>query len=609
MNVKQFTENNQVVNLILDLKERFIKHNVNTLVVSDTISDAVDDSIQNNELQYVDLVQEGGGILGIALLGYTYALEEMGIRFMSLGGTSAGAINSLLMAACDKPEEKKTVKLLKILSKVKLQDFIDGDSDAQDFIQTFMKTDSESKGIKKWGQNFLLGYDAVQVIDNFRDNQGLNPGEVFKKWLEKELRKVKIKTIAQLEDRMRSLPGSIRIRTDKGGRPLHKFDAFKPSVNLAIVAAEVTTETKVIFPEMAELFYENPAQAPPADFVRASMSIPLFFEPFRKDKIPKGPEIQKNWRIGSAGYTGAIPDEAIFVDGGVMSNFPIDVFHKMEMVPPRPTFGIKLGLERNKINEISGVFDLLYASFNAARNHRDFEFVTKNKDFKHLVGFIDVEGMDWLDFEVNDETKVQLFIQGVKAAKDFLEKFNWSQYKKVRREKAKTRKSHENAIKDLGKRMTTICQSKEQHIDPVHISTIDDRLYHFGKNIKLKALWIDDYAQNIKKEISIFEELGIKIILKKSSEEAKKYINQYGDSIDIVISDISRDGNIQEGTDFAKWLYQFDPDFRNKLIFYISNYDISRGKPAFSFGITNSFVELFHIVLDIAQRNLYVETV
>ena len=26
--------------------------------------------------QYVDLVQEGGGVLGIALLGYTYVLEE-----------------------------------------------------------------------------------------------------------------------------------------------------------------------------------------------------------------------------------------------------------------------------------------------------------------------------------------------------------------------------------------------------------------------------------------------------------------------------------------------------------------------------------------------------
>ena len=35
-------------------------------------SDIIDD--QGN--QYVDLVQEGGGVLGIALVGYTYILES-----------------------------------------------------------------------------------------------------------------------------------------------------------------------------------------------------------------------------------------------------------------------------------------------------------------------------------------------------------------------------------------------------------------------------------------------------------------------------------------------------------------------------------------------------
>ena len=51
-----------------------------------------------NGNQYVDLVQEGGGVLGVALVGYTYILEKAGIRFMSLAGTSAGAINTMMMA-------------------------------------------------------------------------------------------------------------------------------------------------------------------------------------------------------------------------------------------------------------------------------------------------------------------------------------------------------------------------------------------------------------------------------------------------------------------------------------------------------------------------------
>lgn len=47
----------------------------------------------------VDLVQQGGGMWGIALLGYCYIMEKVGIRFFSHGGTSAGAINALFLAS------------------------------------------------------------------------------------------------------------------------------------------------------------------------------------------------------------------------------------------------------------------------------------------------------------------------------------------------------------------------------------------------------------------------------------------------------------------------------------------------------------------------------
>lgn len=44
------------------------------------ISDITDD--QGN--QYVDLVMEGGTVWGLALIGYTYTLEQAGIRFLNL---------------------------------------------------------------------------------------------------------------------------------------------------------------------------------------------------------------------------------------------------------------------------------------------------------------------------------------------------------------------------------------------------------------------------------------------------------------------------------------------------------------------------------------------
>ena len=38
-------------------------------------------------------------MLGIAHVGFVYALELVGVRFIGLGGTSAGAINAQLMAS------------------------------------------------------------------------------------------------------------------------------------------------------------------------------------------------------------------------------------------------------------------------------------------------------------------------------------------------------------------------------------------------------------------------------------------------------------------------------------------------------------------------------
>ena len=60
--------------------------------------------------QYVDLVQEGGGVHGIALAGYTYVLEKMNIGFMKMAGTSAGSINTLLLNAVRTEEEARLLR-------------------------------------------------------------------------------------------------------------------------------------------------------------------------------------------------------------------------------------------------------------------------------------------------------------------------------------------------------------------------------------------------------------------------------------------------------------------------------------------------------------------
>ncbi len=75
LGVEDFTQDKGVLDTITSLQRDF---------ANKAVTDAVDGKFHNGEsggIQFVDLVMEGGGVLGIALVGYTYALESVGIRF------------------------------------------------------------------------------------------------------------------------------------------------------------------------------------------------------------------------------------------------------------------------------------------------------------------------------------------------------------------------------------------------------------------------------------------------------------------------------------------------------------------------------------------------
>ena len=578
MNTEYFTLNSEIVNLILDLKSQFPENSLK-------ISDVVDEEGH----QYIDLVQEGGGVLGIALLGYTYVLEKMGIRFLNIGGTSAGAINALLLAASGKPEEAKTEKIIEIVSQKNIADFMDGDEDALEFIQTILS---------KEPSKLELLYHGLQVMDNFSQDLGLNLGESFLTWLTGVLEDFEVHDTAKLEKRMNELSPTIQFRKDS--KDIHSFEGRKIAAELAIIAAELATETKVIFPRMRNLFFKNIDEPNPAKYVRASMSIPLFFKPYEVTNLPTDEEAIIRWnRIGK--HRGAIPEKAIFVDGGIMSNFPIDIFHLKGSIPSRPTFGVKLGLERVKTNEINNVGELLYACFDSARNLRDFEFIKENMDFQRLVAYIDIQDQNWLDFNISDEKKLELFIAGAKEAKYFLQNFDWEGYKKIRKTIKKTDYSPK-VLEGLQKYLTEIIEEKNQSTTTNDINALKDRLFYLGKTKNLRALWIDDNPNFVKKERALLRKLGVNATLVPSTQAAKDFIENNDDEIDFIISDISRNENFTEGVDFTKQLYSINPKYNRKVIFYITDLDISRGVPAYAFGITNSAVELVQLVIDLAQR-------
>jgi NTE family protein len=363
--------------------------------------------------QYVDLVMEGGGVLGIALTGYTYALEQAGIRFLGIGGTSAGSINALLIAALGKPEDAKSEKLVNVLANIPMASFIDGDSDARDFSQAV---------IEKAGMVKLL-WKAAQVMDNLNDDLGLNPGKAFLKWLGGELKTAGIRTNADLRRNLESMPASLKLRD---GTALKDEDKCG---RLAMVAADITTETKVEFPRMAALYWTDPDQVDPALFARASMSIPIFFHPFRVNDCPQ--DRKQAWEK-LANYYGELPKAVLFIDGGIMSNFPINLFHQPYSVPRAPTFGAKIGIDRSKPVTIGKPAQLVGAIFDTARHTLDYEFIAQNPDYKHLVTMIDTGSHNWLNFNMEDDDKADLFALGAEAGAEFLCKFDWPKYKEIR---------------------------------------------------------------------------------------------------------------------------------------------------------------------------------
>jgi NTE family protein len=401
MTPKDFTEDPRILALMRDLRERIAdKH----------FSDVIDDAGH----QYVDLVMEGGGVLGIALTGYVHVLEELNIRFLGLGGTSAGSINALLMAAAGTIDQAKTDFIFEALANKNLFDFVDGDNDAKDFVKVLIE--------KKKKMSLL--WKGWQVIDNFNEDFGLNPGNNFYKWVEGLLKSRGILNRIDLQKQMHTLPPGIRHRNTNA--------PYQGKHKLALVAADVTTQTKVEFPLMADLYWDDPDKVNPAYFVRASMSIPLFFHPLRIKNIPATKEAKDRW-FEQVRYIGAVPKEVMFIDGGIMSNFPIDIFHDHTRVPAAPTFGVKLGVDRTKPNKNETVFQLIGSIFDSARQVHDLDFILRNPDYRLLVSSINTGDHDWLNFNISDQDKIDLFLRGAETAANFLKDFEWEKYKQLRK--------------------------------------------------------------------------------------------------------------------------------------------------------------------------------
>ncbi len=384
------------------------------------------DIIDGEGHQYVDLVQEGGGVLGVALVGYTYILEATGIRFFHLAGTSAGAINTMILAGIDSIDKEKSKQVLSVLAKQDLFEFVDGDKDLKEIIQKVIDGTPFKKLLTKLLWNIRKIKQALFI------NLGLNPGKAFEVWIEKVLKESpnKITTVGELIEKRgkKYFPAGL-VNRNTGQLITDDY------AHIHVITADLTTQTKVLFPKMAQLYWGDKMwDQSPAKMVRASMSVPFFFVPFEIDNIPGAGQPASDLWIEQANFHGPIPKKVKFVDGGMISNFPINVFHsKSKNVPRKPTFGVKLSAYREESSDVDDLGGFVGSMISTMRHDSDNEFLIQNPDFNKLICFIDAnKDFKWLNFKMSDEDKKKLFLLGAKKALVFLKNFDWEAYKKSR---------------------------------------------------------------------------------------------------------------------------------------------------------------------------------
>jgi NTE family protein len=525
------------------------------------ISDICDCPDTNNPSprQYVNLVQEGGGVHGIALAGYTYILEKMGIGFVKMAGTSAGAINTLLLNSVLRQDEAlklnisgkyyetRSEKLVEYLVNKDLSDLIDGAPVWKKLILSMFSGnvglgpvtkqlkaykmrlfatvglislmlllsvglltstgDPALTSVLKWTTGItggillmlLTGWIGrgfwARYLWRHAELLGINPGDNFENWIKDILKENGIRTVEDMKQRMKDLYKAYKLEYDykpKQGpfipddntvmdmpfikqiladiedekisidyvldrvkehfpvtdviqhaklqtlspyileafqkRTKKMLDSGKKGHNfftreVVIVSSDITNEIKVEFPGMHRMYWGDDMSISPASYVRASMSIPFFFKPFRVKFNPgQKVAIQQEWDKYMQ-VKKALEEEACFVDGGVLSNFPINVFADPSILIPRlPTVGIKLEYqdETSINNEVKSIQDLVGGLISTMRYFYDRDFIFKNDSYKKTVRSVDTGKIHWLNFNLTDKEKIELFYRGALSATIFL---------------------------------------------------------------------------------------------------------------------------------------------------------------------------------------------
>lgn len=305
-----------------------------------------------------DIVLEGGGVKGIALVGALEELSKAGYERCRVAGTSAGAIVGSLLAAGMPVED-----MLRIMQSIDYKQFRD--------------------------EGFVDRLGIPGKIASLTFEKGVYEGQFLHAWLSGQLATLGVHTFGDLkltEPWAKDLPPEQRYR-------------------LVVIVSDVSRGRLVRLPWDYADYGLNPDTQPVADAVRASMSIPFFYEPVN---------LQGNY----------------LVDGGLLSNFPINLFDSTD---DWPTFGVKLSAKADaltKMNPVTNPLDYSLAILGTAMNAHDQMHVDNPCTQKRTI-FVDTLDVKATNFDITKEQQAQLYKNGKKYAIEFLKDWNFKEYQRT----------------------------------------------------------------------------------------------------------------------------------------------------------------------------------
>jgi NTE family protein len=320
-----------------------------------------------------DLVLEGGGVKGIGLAGAVLALDQAGYRFHRVAGTSAGAIAAAIIAALNKAG--------KPLSK--LQDYLEEIQFKQFMAKSHLRAALGGLG------------DAEHLLLHM----GLYDGDYLLDWLGGVLSDIGITHFGDL-------------RIDDPGAD--QTWTARQRYSLVVHTSDITRGKLVRLPWDYVNYGLDADHQRIVDAARASMSIPFFFEPVH---------VRATAVTTATADVAAAAGRVTWVDGGMLDNYPVDVFDRADGAPARwPTIGIKLSAKQTSIGARHGtdsVASEAIACLQTVLDNAGRYYVPPDKAARTI--FIDSAGIKATHFGITPEQQKTLFDNGQKAAREWLD--------------------------------------------------------------------------------------------------------------------------------------------------------------------------------------------